>query len=271
MVKIVLSFIFITSAMFGSMIDEKIKSFVGEKNFYSTKKIINILLGDKKQYYRSNGSIKVVKLLKVLKKNGFIKLDLERVNTINITFTTQGNSLLFLKIINNVLNSMGFNFYITKRAIKSDDSFSWEIQMNTEYLVDPVVLADELKKYGCFITDIKKEDRSNWHYFISTTNAKIASKKISPNTSYRLNRPIKSYWLGLDDTLHTLHIISFSSNSWHPYIVFYDHALKILHVYSNDGIKKSLKLNIPKNTKYISIDDKYTLNNIRSGLKIYGK
>ena len=253
------------------MVDEKIKSFIGEKNYYSAKKIINILLGDKKQYYKSDGSVEVVKLLKVLKKNGFMRLDLERVNSVKITFTTKGNSLLFLKILNNTLNSMGFNFYITKKAVKSDDGFSWEIQMNTEYLVDPVVLANELKKYGCSITDIQKQEKTDWHYFISTANAKIISKKIIPEASYRLTKPIKSYWLGFDDTPQTLYIRSYPLNKWHPYIVFYDNALNILLIYVSDDTQKSLKLDIPQNTKYIMIDDKYTLSNIRSGLKIYSK
>ncbi len=271
MVKIFLSFFLVISIAFGDMVDDKIKSFIGEKNYYSAKKIINILLGDKKQYYRSDGSVEVIKLLKVLKKNGFMGLDLERVNSVNITFTTQGNSLIFLKILNNALNSMGFNFYVTKKAIKSDDSFSWEIQMNTEYLVDPVVLANELKKYGCLISDIQTQEKTNWHYFISTTNARVISKKIAPEASYRLAKPIKSYWLGFDDVPQTLYIESYRLNRWHPYIVFYDNALNILSIYTSDEIQKSLKLDIPKNTKYIMIDDKYTLSNIRSGLKIYSK
>lgn len=271
MVKIILSFFLITSIAFSDMIDDKIKSFIGEKNYFSSKKIINIILGDKKQYYKSDGSIKVIKLLKVLKKNGFMRLDLESVNSVNITFTTQENPLLFLKILNNALNSMGFNFYITKKAVNSDDSFSWEIQMKTEYLIDPVILANELKKYGCFISDVEKKEKTNWYYFISTTNARLITKKIIPEVSYKLKKPINSYWLGLDNTLQTLYIKSYPLNRWHPYIVFYDKALDILSIYTSDEIAKSLKLDIPQNTKYIMIDDKYTLSNIRSGLKIYSK
>lgn len=271
MVKIFLSFFLITSIAFSDMIDDKIKSFIGEKNYFSSKKIINIILGDKKQYYKSDGSIKVIKLLKVLKKNGFMRLDLESVNSVNITFTTQENPLLFLKILNNALNSMGFNFYITKKAVKSDESFSWEIQMNTEYLVDPVVLENELKKYGCSIVDIQKQEKTDWHYFISTVNAKLISKKIIPEVSYRLKKPIKRYWLEFDNAPKTILIRSYPLNRWHPYMVFYDNALNILFIYESDEIQKNLKLNIPQNTKYIMIDDKYTLSNIRSGLKVYSK
>lgn len=271
MVKIVLSFFLILSVTFGDMIDDKIKSFIGEKSYFSAKKIIRILLGDKNRYYNSDGSIKVIKLLKVLKKNGFMRLDLEGVNRVDITFVTKGNPLIFLKILNSTLNSMGFNFYITKKAVKSDESFSYEIQMNTEYLVDPVVLANELKKYGCFITDIQKKDKTKWQYSISIQNAKLIAKEILPEASYRLKKPIKSYWLGLNNAPQMLYVRSYPLNRWHPYIVFYSKKLNILSIYTSDEVAKSLKLDIPQGTKYIMIDDKYTLSNIRSGLKIYSK
>lgn len=271
MVKIILSLFIVISIGFGDLIDDKIKNIIGEKSFYSSKKIIYILLGDKKRYYKADGRIDTIKILEVLKKNGFIKLDLEHISSIDITFIAKNKPLLFLKILNNALNSMGFNFYITKKAIRSEDSFSWTIQMNTEYLIDPVLLAKELKKYRCLITDIQKSEKTKWKYFISMQDAKLIVKNIVPEVSYYLHKPIKSYWLGFDKTPDVLYIKSYPLNRWHPYITFYNNVLDTLFIYNSDQIQKQVKLDIPQNTKYIMIDDKYTLSNIRSGLKIYSK
>lgn len=271
MVRIVISFFLFTCILFGDMIDDKIKSFIGEKEYLGSQKIISILLGDKKQYYLGDKKVDVVKLLKVLKKNGFMRLDLKSVNSVSITFTTKGNPLLFLKILNTTLNSMGFNFYITKKALKNSDGFSWTIQMNSEYLVDPVVLSNELKKYGCSIVDIVKKSKTNWSYFISSSNAKLLSKEVNSMVSYRLKKPIKRYWLTLLDMPKTINIKSYPLNRWHPYIAFFDSNLDILSVYSSDEVAKNLELDIPEDSKYIMIDDKYTISNIRSGLKIYTK
>lgn len=271
MVNIILSLFLIVSISFGDLIDDKVKSFIGEKSFYSTKKIIEILLGDKKKYYNSDGKIDTIKVLRVLKKNGFMKLDLKHISSVNITFIAKEKPLLFFKILNNSLNSMGFNFYIIKRAIKTEDNFSWTIQMNTEYIVDPVLLAKELKRYGCIITDIKKSKKTKWQYFISMKNAKLIVKNIIPEVSYNLHKPIKSYWLGFDEVPHTLYIKSYPLNRWHPYIIFYNSELEPIFIYKSDKIQKQVKLDIPQNTKYILIDDIYTLSNIRSGLKVYSK
>ncbi len=271
MVKIILSLILIVSIVFGDLLDDKVKSFIGEKSFYSSKKIIKILLGDKKRYYKTDGKIDTIKVLTVLKKNGFMKFDLKYIGSVNITFITKDKPLLFLKILNSSLNSMGFNFYITKKATKTEDGFSWTIQMNTEYILDPILFAKELKRYGCMIIDIKRIEKTKWQYFISMKNAKLIVKNIIPEANYNLHKPIKSYWLGFDEVPHTLYIKSYPLNRWHPYIIFYNNELEPIFTYKSDKIQKQVKLNIPQNTKYILIDDIYTLSNIRSGLKVYSK
>ncbi len=268
MVKIIVSILLFICFVYGDLLDNKIKSFVGENRYYTQQKIINIILGDKKQYINDD-KIDVIKLLKVLKKNGFINLVLKKPQSVKITFKVQHEALLFLKIINDSLNSIGFNFYMTKEAVKNSNGFIWRIVMDTEYLIDPISLSKELKKRGCIIEDISKKDNLDWTYIISMNKAKLLAKKIIPDVTYRLKKPIKSYWLNIPSNVEELFIKSYLLNKWHPYIVFYDKGLKILSTYESDSGEGNLKLQIPLETKYIMIDDKYTLSNIRLGLKIY--
>ncbi len=268
MVRIIVSILFFICFVYGSLLDNKIKSFVGKNRYYTQQKIINIILGNKKQYI-NNGKINVIKLLKVLKKNGFINLVLKNPKSVKITFKVQHDALLFLKIINDSLNSIGFNFYMTKKAVKNSNGFIWTIVMDTEYLIDPISLSKELKKRGCVIEDISKKDNLDWTYIISMNKAKLLAKKIIPDVTYRLKKPIKPYWLNISGNVKELFIKSYPLNRWHPYIVFYDKDLKILLTSESDSIERNLKLQIPLETRYITIGDKYILSNIRSGLKIY--
>ncbi len=268
MVKIVVSILLFICFVYGDLLDNKIKSFVGENRYYTQQKIINIILGNKKQYI-NNDKVDVIKLLKVLKKNGFVNLVLKSPKSVKITFKVQHDALLFLKIINDSLNSIGFNFYMTKEAVKNSDGFIWTIVMNTEYLIDPISLSKELRKRGCIIEDISKKDNLDWTYTVSMSKAKLFAKKILSDVTYKLKKPIKAYWLNIPSSVKELFIKSYPLNRWHPYIVFYDKGLKILSTYESDGVKGNLKLQIPLETKYIMIDDEYTLSNIRSGLTIY--
>jgi len=268
LVKIIVGILLIVSFAFGSLLENKIKSFVGENRYNTQQKIINIILGNKAQYL-NDGKINDIKLLKVLKKNGFISLVLKKPQNLKVTFKVHKDAILFLRIINDSLNSMGFNFYMTKKAVRDNDNFTWTILMNTEYLIDPVSLSKELNKRGCFIEDISKKDNLDWTYNISMSNAKILSTKIISDVTYKFKKPIKPYWLSIGANAAELYISSYSLNRWHPYIVFYDKSLKILSVYVNDVKQNKYKLQIPENTKYIMIDDKYTLSNIRLGLRVY--
>jgi hypothetical protein len=73
----------------------------------------------------------------------------------------------------------------------------------------------------------------------------------------------------LENNSKEIYIKSGMLNRWHPYIVFFDKELNILSIYEEDAVKKKVKVQIPENTKYIMIDDKYTLSNLKSGLQVY--
>ena len=51
-------------------------------------------------------------------------------------------------------------------------------------------------------------------------------------------------------------------------MVFYDEALNIIGIYEENSLNKSLRLEVPNNTKYIKIDDLYTLANMKQGINI---
>lgn len=268
MVKIVLTLFFAVNFIFASLLDSKIKSFVGEGRYYKDKRIINIVIGNRTQYIK-NGSVDSVKLIKVLKNNGFINLVFKKPQKVAVTFKVQKDALLFLKIINSSLNAIGFNFFMTKEAINNQDGFTWTIVMDTENLIDPVYLSNELEKRGCRIVDIDKKDDLDWTYTVSMQNVKLLAKDVLNNATYKLKKPIKPYWLNIANGAKTLFVKSFPPNRWHPYVLFLDKELNILSIYDTADAKRSIKVDIPENCKYIMMDDKYTLSNIRSGLQIY--
>lgn len=63
-------------------------------------------------------------------------------------------------------------------------------------------------------------------------------------------------------------IKSLNGNIWYPNVVFYDEALNIIGIYEENSLHKSLRLEVPNNTKYIKIDDLYTLANMKQGINI---
>ena len=65
-----------------------------------------------------------------------------------------------------------------------------------------------------------------------------------------------------------INIDSNTGNSWYPSVVFYDDDFKVIEILEKDSLHKSLRLNVPNNTKYIKIDDLYSLANLKRGINI---
>ena len=70
------------------------------------------------------------------------------------------------------------------------------------------------------------------------------------------------------DTANAINITSKSGNRWHPNVVFYDNELNVIEIVKENSLQKSLRLDVPIDTKYIKIDDIYTLTNLRRGLSV---
>ncbi len=267
--KNIIFLVLFVSLTFASMVDKKIENYIGKNKYMTQKKILQIILGNKNKYILDNNRTDDIAILKTLEKNGFMNLALSSPKKVIVTFQVNSSPLLFLKIINDSLNAMGFNFYITKKAIYDNKIFLWTISLDSEYLIDPVSLSEELKQYGCKITNVTRLDKLHWEYLISLNNARIQSLHVVSESTYKLKKPIKPYWINIDPEVKSIFISSYSLNKWHPYIAFFNKRLKILKIYQSNQVEKKVNMEIPQNTKYILIDDKYTLNNIRIGLKIY--
>ncbi len=255
-------------SVFAMTLEDKIESFVGEKEYKTQKNLIGVLFKNRANFVKSDGSIDDVKVLRRLKDNGILKLFYSEPQQLNLTFSIKRNSLLFMKVMNESLSSMGYNFFLTKRALRDGDKFLWKIIISTEHIVDPLILSESLKHRGCFLESIDRVDENEWKYNVNTDRIRIESKKVEPNRTIKLKKPIKPYWIDVEG----MKSISFSSkiaDKWYPSIIFYDEKLHIVKSYKKSSVTNRLKLEIPIDAVYVKIADQYTQENIKRGITIY--
>jgi len=233
--------------------------------------LINMLFKDKLAFYITNEQLDYMSILKTLKNNGLLKLEFGMPKNVNIEFRTNADAVKSLKILNETLKSMGYYYYFTKSIDfnSSTQALVWSINFKSEYALDPLLLIKELKLKSCKIVDIQRQNNSFWIYQIDTTNANITEAiKLENDEKVNLQKPLKPYLLQINSNSTKLQVISRHLNHWFPYIVFYDKHLSILKIIKKKRFYRSYKTSIPKNTKYIKIDDLYTLINIKRGLSI---
>jgi len=249
-------------------LDNKIESFLGKDEFHIQKNLIDIIFHNQQAYYKEDGSIDDLKVLMQLKENGLLKLFYDSPKDMTLSFKTDANPLVLMRVINESLEAMGYSYFITDKVIKNTNEFIWNVKLSTEHVVDPILLAKELHARGCETKEIKKYENYNWSYVIDTKSINIKAEKYETNTTIKLKKPIKPYWIDIEEA-KSLSLRSKIADRWYPSIIFYDKSLNVLQFYKKDEVVDAVKIDIPKNAKYVKIGDIYTLDNIKRGLSLY--
>lgn len=270
MVRFFLIVTILTTLLSASALQDKIKSFIGDKEYKVQKNLIKVLFKNESKFVDEDGKVDDIKVLKELKNSGLLKLFYNRPKNLYLSFFSKDDSVIFLRVINESLSLMGYNYFLTKKAVKSEDGFLWQIVISTEHIVDPLILAKRLEKRGCFFEDIDRLKENEWSYKINTQNIKIDTLLVEEDTSVKLKKPIRPYWINVYG-MKSISIRTKIADRWHPSVVFFDEKLNVVKNYEKESVIKSVKLKIPPSARYVKITDIYTLDNIKRGILVYIK
>lgn len=249
--------------------NQRVANIIGFNEFNENRGLINHIFSDKKTYY-VNGTLNYLSVMQKLKDNGLLKVGLRTPQDISIIFKISDAPVKSMKIIADSLKVLGYYHYFTKNLVyDKTGGITWVMTLKTEAAIDPLMLSRELAKNSCRFLDIKKEGNTKWMYTIDTSNATLAkATKLIVGEKVDFRKPLKPYFIDFEIGSN-LTILSKIGNQWFPNIVFYDKDLNILEIVKEGNEKQtSVSVAIPENTKYVKIDDVYTLDNIKRGLSV---
>ena len=248
------------------MLDEKIEALLGHQAYEHNRAFIEIIFSPRSSYY-TNENVDVVKVVEQLKENGLLNLFFDKPRQLELTFSTNGHPLFFVKLMSDTLRDMGYYRYITKESKLENSGFSWSISLMSEYATDPTLLRRELLKRGCEIDDIVRRSDTQWNYKIDTTMAHLKLTPLHDKDDLTYKRLNFEKWLDVA-AIKKLTLWSLKGNNWYPYIAFYDRSLRLLKVYKRDKKTWQIVLALPRDAAYMKIADLYSLKNIKNGLRL---
>ncbi len=267
--KVFLSICFLSSLMAQSVL-EKVHSLLDEQTYATHNKLITLLFEDETAYMKSS-SIDMIKIATTLEENGLLNLVLPSVRQIELTFEYGGdNPLFFMKVMTDTLRNMGLSFILTKEAKLNKDGFSWKVVFEAKTVPDPVLLAKRLERNRATVTDLERIDANRWRYRIDMNDAKIDAKPINPGDTVRLVRPIRPIWMEVG-RIKRLIIRELPGSHWYADVVVYDKMLHILSMRQSKMRTRYLNIRLPSDAVYVKISDRFTLENLRSGVKLTAK
>ncbi|MDY0052308.1 MAG: hypothetical protein RBR65_07185 [Aliarcobacter sp.] len=248
-------------------LNEKIQNILGYADYNTHKNLVNHQFANQNAYY-SNGYVNYARLTQELENNGLLKLNFASTQNIDVTFNVQGNTKKSIKNLTDILKVLGHQYFITQDETVVDNTFKWTIKVKTAAAISPLRLSQELQSINCNIIDIKREGNYKWDYSIDMSNSTIyKAENLFDNKQLSLKKPTKPYMIMFGNS-SSIFINSNAGNTWYPSVVFYDKDFNVLEIHEESSLHDSLKLSVPNNTKYIKIDDLYTLANLKRGINI---
>ncbi|WP_456403104.1 hypothetical protein [Hydrogenimonas sp.] len=258
-------------AAFGdNIVMDRVRTLMDEETFAAHKKLIDLLFEDQNSYMRSS-SVDMVKVATTLEENGLLNLALPSARQIELIFEYGGeNPLFFMKLMTDTLRNMGLSFILTKEARLEKEGFVWRVTFESKTVPDPVLLAKRLEKNRAVVTDLERLDAAEWRYRIEMDGAVVDAKPIRAGESLKIVRPIRPVWMEVG-AIKRLIIRELPGSHWYADVVVYDKMLRILSMKQNETRTRYLNLRLPADAAYVKIGDRFTLENLRSGLKLTAK
>ena len=156
-------------------LQSQIVSMIGKANYQRNRGLINILFKDRASY-ETNGRLDLQKVSKILEENSLLDLKLQKREDIKLSFATkEQNTLLFIKLVKEVLSSVGYSSVLTTKAMRDASGFLWQVQLKSSTMIPPSLIAKAFKERSAYILKIKRVSKTNYRYDIDIYNAKIKS------------------------------------------------------------------------------------------------
>ena len=266
--RYLLTLVILAFSLQAASLYKEIENITGKNTYIANKKIIKTLFKNQSSFY-NKGHVNYPKVLHVLKNNNLLNVKISRSTDITLSFATrQKHPAVFIKLIKTTLNELGFSRVDILKVIHDRSGFMYKVSVYSDSAPDPIMITDAFARKNAEIVKIKRFSLSNWRYFVDISHINLIPEELPYKRKVRLPKPLEPYWINVANAKVAV-ITSPRGNRWHPNIVLYDQNLNILDNISKDIKSYNIRLEIPRDARYMKVSDLYTLDNLRRGLTIY--
>ncbi|WP_297811597.1 hypothetical protein [uncultured Helicobacter sp.] len=249
-------------------IDYKVVQLLGVQEYQMNQKFIQRLFSNQGYFLDSKGQPDLYKISKTLKQNGLLKLTFKQPRELEVAFNIQENPTTFTSVLYNILNEMGYYYFLLKESVLEEKQFKFILSMNTEYAIDPTLLQEKLYDYGYKVQNIERSSIYQWNYTITNTSFQYpkATQLIPNQTNHKANLK-GEYWYQINKG-NRLEVKSSNGILWYPKLIFFDKNLNILEITSSQKTLQIIQKEIPKGAMFVKITDTFLSITTKNGLDV---
>jgi hypothetical protein len=150
--------------------------------------------------------------------------------------------------------------------IESKNRYKITYEMKSYNYISPSDFITGLREFNCRLAYISRYP--HYTYTINCSRAVMPFKPLSSQPEDVRNY-FGTYWFKRAG-FRKIAISNPPSNTWHPYVVFYDRHMNILRVITSSKVRRNAIYRFPRGSVYVKVQDNYAERNIHRGLSIKG-
>ncbi|WP_290881120.1 hypothetical protein [Helicobacter sp.] len=249
-------------------IDYKVMQLLGVQEYKTNQKFIQRLFSNQGYFLNDAKQPDLYKISNTLKQNGLLKLTFKQPMELEVSFTVSENPATFTSILYDILNEMGYYYFLLKESLLEEQKFKFILSMNTEYAIDPTLLQEKLYHYGYRVQSIERSSIHQWNYTITNNTFQYpkATKLTTNETNHKANLK-GEYWYQVEQGKR-LEVKSSNGVLWYPKLIFFDKNLNILEITSSQKSSQTIQKEIPKGAMFVKITDTYLPITTKNGLDV---
>ncbi|MCI5632157.1 hypothetical protein [Helicobacter sp.] len=250
-------------------VDYRIMQLLGAESYKVNQKFIDRLFSNQGYFLDKQGQPDLYKISKTLKQNGLLGLKFKQPMELEIAFVIDENPQTFVSVLYDVLDTMGYYYFLVKQSLLQEKQFKFVLSMNTEYAIDPTLLQERLTEYGYKVQSIERTNISQWNYAVAEMQNLKYPKAIvlTPNEMHFSANLRGEYWYVVAGG-KKLDVKSSNNIAWYPKIVFFDAQLNVIEIVSSEKLMREIQKEIPKGAKFVKIVDNYLPITTKNGLEV---
>lgn len=241
---------------------EEVKQIVGPDRYDAHRRLISILFEREAPYVRGEG-YDIAAICRTLEENNLLRLEAK--SAYLLIDYGDISPIFAVKLTKEILRSVGAMRYLTQEAVWDESGFRWRIRLK-DGAPDPVQFIKRVRKSGGEVEGLSKKE-GVWHYRLDLSHARIEAIPLAAGERRKIVRPLRPLWIEVS-ALRSLGISELPGSHWYPDVAVYDKMLNILSVHRSDERRGYLRLRLPEGACYVRIGDRFTIDNLRSGLRL---
>ncbi len=243
------------------------RDIVGDEVFEKNRETLEEIFANERAFLDAQGGLDFTKIIPPLASRSLIIFNFSKVWESKMRFNAEAAPMLLIYVINAALGELEFGEALPSAWKNSQGRASYELVIQSEFMLSPAALCTELARYGVRVTGVRRLAQTSFEYELDFAQARLAGEPYQAGVKYAIDIPMRAYLFDVGGRA-SVEVQARVGSRWTPHVSFFDADLNLISQQRFERERGYLNLNVPSGARYLWLSDTFSLQNIRRGIDV---